>query len=74
VSIYEIGVSYWALVGIGLVATALIAAFADSVSRTIRQSLGNQMERLRNEYERASAAFHEPLPSSPSHPSFPPPR
>ena len=33
-----------------------------------------ELERMRESYEHVSAAFHEPLPSSPSHPSYPPPR
>lgn len=71
---FEIGVSFWALVVSGLLASALTAALASTASSHLGKALGSQVERLREQVEHASAAFHEPLTSSPSHPSFPPPR
>ncbi len=70
---FEIGVSFWALVASGLLASAVSAALASTVSKHLGKALGTQVERLREQVEHASAAFHEPL-SSPSHPSYPPPR
>ncbi|HEY6562062.1 MAG TPA: hypothetical protein VI072_32570 [Polyangiaceae bacterium] len=70
---FEIGVSFWALVASGLLASAVSAALASMASNHLGKALGTQVERLREQVEHASAAFHEPL-SSPSHPSYPPPR
>jgi hypothetical protein len=72
VTYFEIGVSFWALVTSGLLASAVSAALASTVSNHLGKALGTQVERLREQVH-ASAAFHEPL-SSPSHPSYPPPR
>lgn len=74
VTYFEIGVSFWALVASGLLASAVSAALASRVSNHFGKALGTQVERLREQVEHASAAFHEPLASSPSHPSYPPPR
>ena len=74
VSYFLIGVSFWAVVASGLVASAVVAALVSMASRHLGRALGNQVERLREQVEHVSAAFHEPLTSSPSHPSFPPPR
>ena len=71
---FELGVSFWALVTSGLLASSVAAALASMASRNLGKALGSQVERLREQVEHASAAFHEPLTSSPSHPSFPPPR
>ena len=74
VSYFLIGVSFWAVVALGSVGSAVVAALARTATRHLGRALGNQVERLREQVEHASAAFHEPLTSSPSHPSFPPPR
>jgi hypothetical protein len=74
VTYFEIGVSFWALVASGLLGSAVTAALVSMASRNLGRALGTQVERLREQVEHASAAFHEPLTSSPSHPSFPPPR
>ena len=71
-SIYTIGVSYWAVLAIVMVVSSIIAALTQRASRNVNSALGHHVERLRERYEHASAAFHEPLPSSPSHPSWPP--
>jgi hypothetical protein len=72
VSFYLIGVSFWAWLTVVMVASAVAAAVIEATSRRVRHTLGNHVDRLREQYEHASAAFHDPLPSSPSHPSFPP--
>jgi hypothetical protein len=72
VSMYEIGVSYWSLVAVGLSGSAVLMALIDQTSRQVKQALNQQVKRVREHYEHASAAFHEPLSSSPSHPSYPP--
>ena len=74
VTYFEIGVSFWAMVVSGLMASAVTAALASMASSHLGKALGSHVERLREQVEHASAAFHEPLTSSPSHPSFPPPR
>lgn len=73
VGIYNLGVSFWALVLVVMAGCALVAALLMKTSRRINSALGRHVERIREHYEHASAAFHEPLSSSPSHPSYPPP-
>ena len=73
-SFYLFGVSLWATVAAVMLGSAVFAALASLITARIQRALGREMERMRESYEHVSAAFHEPLPSSPSHPSYPPPR
>jgi hypothetical protein len=73
VAVYNLGVSFWVLVLFVMAGGALIAALLRKTSRGINSALGREVERMRESYEHVSAAFHEPMPSSPSHPSYPPP-
>ncbi len=73
-SFYLFGVSFWASLVVMFVLSAVVAALVSEVARRARHTLGNEVERLRESYEHVSAVFHDPLPSSPSHPSYPPQR
>ena len=65
-SIYEIGVSYWTWVAVSLSGVAVLAALIEQTSRQAKQVLSQRVDGFRRSYEHVSAAFHEPLSSSPS--------